>query len=96
MSDAAPTGDPVAPGLPPKEGSLFRGIIGFLCIGGSLAGFLLLYFVPLPEGNENSLIFAMGIVFGWGGLVVSSEYGASQTGRRVAESAIKKMEEPTS
>lgn len=92
MTAPESAGDPSAPGPPPKDGSMFRAVIGYLCIGGSLAGFLLLYFVPLPAGNNNALLFAMGIVFGWGSLIVSSEYGASQTGRRIADTAIKKME----
>lgn len=77
---------------PPKEGGIFRATLGLLAVIGSLIGFGALYFVEVPEGNKDALMFALGIVFGWGSAVIQSEYGATTTGRRVAESAIKKIE----
>lgn len=77
---------------PPKEGSLFRAILGLLAVGAALVGFIALYFIEIPARNENALMIALGIVFGWGSSVIGSEYGATTTGRRVAESAIKKIE----
>ncbi len=85
-------GDPSAPGPPPREGSLFRGLVGLLSVIGSLIGFAGLFFVAIPAGNRDALMLALGIVFGWGSAVVQSEYGASNTGRRVAESALKSLE----
>ncbi len=79
-------------GPPPKDGSVFRGVVGLLAVCGSLCGFAGLYFVEVPTGNRDALMLALGIVFGWGSAVVQSEYGASTTGRKAAESAIKKME----
>jgi drug/metabolite transporter (DMT)-like permease len=79
-------------GPPPKDGNLFRGIVGLLCVVGSLIGFGGLYFIAIPPGNRDALMLALGIVFGWGSAVVQSEYGASTTGRKAAESAIKQME----
>ena len=79
-------------GPPPKEGSFFRAVIGFLALAVGMGGFGALFFIEIPARNENALMFAMGIVFGWGSAVISSEYGASTTGRRVAESAVKKLE----
>jgi hypothetical protein len=38
-------------------------------------------------------MLALGLVLGWGGAVVQSEYGASATGRKAADAAVKKMEE---
>lgn len=70
----------------------FRRIIGYLCIFGSLAGFLALFFVKIPPENKDAMMLALGIIFGWGGAVVSSEYGVTTTGRKVAESAIRKIE----
>lgn|GEM_PF-6768265 len=84
--------DPSAPGPPPKEGSFFRGLVGLLSVTGSLIGFCGLFFVEIPAGNRDALMLALGIVFGWGSAVVQSEYGASNTGRRVAESALKSLE----
>lgn len=86
------TKDTTALGPPPEEGSLFRGVIGFIALGAGVAGFIALFFIEIPARNENALMFALGVIFGWGSSVVSSEYGVTTTGRRVAESAIKKIE----
>jgi drug/metabolite transporter (DMT)-like permease len=87
MSEAADTFGP-----PPAEGHRFRAVIGLLSVVGSLAGFAALFFVEIPSRNENALLLALGIVFGWGSAVVQSEYGASTTGRRAAEATIRKVE----
>lgn len=75
------------------ESALFRGAIGLLCVVGSFIGFGALYFIEVPEGNREPLLLALGIVFGWGSSVVSSEYGSTSTGRKVADSAIRTMEQ---
>ena len=87
MSDDNPSVGP-----PPKDGSVFRGVVGLLAVVGSLVGFFGLYFVAIPTGNRDALMLALGIVFGWGSAVVQSEYGASTTGRKAAEAAVKQME----
>lgn len=79
-------------GPPPKEGVIFRAIIGFAAVAGSMIGFGLLYFIAIPATNRDALMLALGIVFGWGSAVVQSEYGATTTGRKIAESAIKQAE----
>ncbi len=80
-------------GPPPKDGSVFRAIVGFVALGASILGFAALFVVEIPAANRDALMFALGGVFGWGSAVVQSEYGASTTGRKAADSAIKKMEE---
>ena len=72
--------------------SKFRAAIGFLAIAGSLLAFGGLYFIEIPGRNENALMFAMGVIFGWGSSVFNSEYGASTIGRKVAEGAVKRMD----
>lgn len=79
-------------GPPPRDGSFFRGIVGFCCLAIGIAAVVALFFVEIPARNENALMIALGIVLGWGSAVVQSEYGASTTGRKAAESAIKKIE----
>lgn len=79
-------------GPPPKDGSLFRAVVGFLCIIGGLCGFAGLYFVEVPAGNRDALMLALGLVMGWGSAVVQSEYGASTTGRKAADAAVKQIE----
>ncbi len=76
-----------------KEGSFFRAMIGMLALGAGIAGFVALFYIEIPARNENALMFAMGIVFGWGSAVIASEYGASTTGRKAAESAIRQIEQ---
>lgn len=75
-----------------NDSRYFRPFIGLLCVLGSLIGFGALYIVPIPPENKDAMMFALGIVFGWGGSVVGSEYGSTATGRKVAESAIRKIE----
>jgi hypothetical protein len=79
-------------GPPPKDGSLFRAVVGMLAILTGVTAFVLLFFVEIPPRNENALMLALGIVIGWGSAVVQSEYGASTTGRKAAESALKQFE----
>ncbi len=76
----------------PRDNSLFRGVVGFLALGAGILGFAALFWIEIPARNENALMFAMGIVFGWGSAVIASEYGATTTGRKVAESAIRRIE----
>lgn len=75
-----------------KDSGILRGIIGLLALGGAMAGFFLLFYIEIPQRNENALLLALGVVLGWAGAVVGSEYGSSTTGRKVAESAIRQIE----
>ena len=85
--------DESAPGPPPKDGSLFRGVIGFTALGAGIVALILLFFVEIPPRNENALMLALGIIIGWGGNVVASEFGSSSTGRKAADAAIKRIED---
>lgn len=62
----------------------FRGIVGLSSLLLSAAGLLLLFFVKVPDGNNEALLLALGIVFGWGGAVVQSEFGSTSSGRQLA------------
>lgn len=73
---------------PPREGSVFRAVVGLICVAGSMIGFGGLYVVEIPAGNRDALMLALGIIFGWGSAVVQSEYGASTTGRKAADAAL--------
>lgn len=77
------------------ESGLFRFIIGLLTMATAIGGFGALFFIAIPRGNENAIMFALGAVFGWAGAVVASEYGATTTGRKVAESAVRQIERQT-
>jgi hypothetical protein len=87
--------DESAPGPAPKDGSMFRAIIGFVALAAGIVGFIALFFVEVPAANNNALMFAMGIVFGWGSSIISSEYGSSSTGRKIADEAVKQMGQGT-
>lgn len=76
----------------PVEGNRFRGAVGLIALLSGIAGFILLFFVPIPEKNENAIMLALGLVLGWGSAVVSSEYGSSATGRKAADATIKRAE----
>lgn len=68
-----------------NEGPTFRYAIGILAILGGLASLGLLFFVEVPLGNKEPLLLAIGIVLGWGGSVVQSEYGSTSSGRNLAQ-----------
>lgn len=75
-----------------KESPLFRFIIGFVVMATAIGGFAALFFVRVPPENKDAMMFALGAVFGWAASVVASEYGATTTGRKVAETAVRSME----
>lgn len=77
---------------PHKDTSWFRFIIGFGTLAGALAGFGALYVIEIPTGNRDAMMLALGIVMGWGSSVVASEYGATSTGRKVVDSAVRNIE----
>jgi predicted RND superfamily exporter protein len=78
-----------------KEKTFFRAIIGLTAMLGSLAGFFALFFIEIPVGNRDAMMLALGLVFGWASAVVSSEYGSTSTGRKIADSAIRNSERLT-
>lgn len=78
-------------GPPPKEGVYFRAFIGILALVAAIGGLAGLYFVQVPMTNRDALMLALGVVLQWGGNVVSSEYGATTTGRKAAEAMFDKQ-----
>ena len=58
------------------------GLLGLLGLGG-------LYFVPIPAGNREPLLLALGLVLGWGSTVVGYEFGSSPAARKAADAGIK-------
>jgi hypothetical protein len=79
-------------GMTTHDSGWFRGFIGVFVVVGGFAALAGLYIVDIPAGNKEPLLLAIGIVLGWGGSVVASEYGATTTGRKVAEQAVRTME----
>lgn len=77
------------------ESGLFRFIIGCVVMLTAIGGFAALFIIKVPPENKDAMMFALGSVFGWAASVVSSEYGATTTGRKVAETAVRQMERQT-
>jgi hypothetical protein len=77
---------------PPREGSLFRAVLGLVALGAGLAGWLGLFFVEVPKGNKEALLLALGIVLGWGSTVIGYEFGSSPAGRKAADAGVKSSE----
>lgn len=75
---------------PPREGAGFRATVGLAALIGGLICVVLLFFVPIPEGNREAALIAVGLLLGWGGTVVSYEFGSSPSGRKAADAGIKK------
>jgi hypothetical protein len=80
---------------PKHEGNGFRYFLGVICIIGGLILVGGLFFVEVPAGNKEPLLLAIGLVLGWGSAVVQSEYGATTTGRKVADAAVRNIEQQT-
>ena len=74
------------------DSTTFRATIGLLCILGGLGGFYALFFVEIPTGNRDAMMLALGLDMGWASAVVSSEYGSTSTGRKIADSAVRNSE----
>ncbi|HEV2746740.1 MAG TPA: hypothetical protein VGW34_05525 [Allosphingosinicella sp.] len=71
------------------EHPLYRALLGMLALTGGLLGLGGLYFIPIPEGNREPLLLALGLVLGWGGTVVSYEFGSSPAGRKAADAGVR-------
>lgn len=78
-----------------KDSGFFRFIIGCVVMLTAVGGFAALFIIKVPPENKDAMMFALGSVFGWAASVVSSEYGATTTGRKVAESAVRQIERQT-
>jgi hypothetical protein len=74
---------------PPREGALYRAMLGLVALIGGLLGLAGLYFVPIPEGNREPLLLALGLVLGWGSTVVGYEFGSSPAGRKAADAGVR-------
>ena len=44
----------------------FRAALAIVALAGGLIGMTGLFFVPIPEGNREPLLLALGLVLGWG------------------------------
>lgn len=67
----------------------FRAVLALVAMVGGLMGMAGLYFVPIPEGNREPLLLALGLVLGWGSTVIGYEFGSSPAGRRAADAGIR-------
>lgn len=76
---------------PPVSLGLFRATLALVALIGGLLGFAGLYFVPIPEGNREPLLLALGLVLGWGSTVIGHEFGSSPAGRKAADAGIREM-----
>ncbi|MBX3561399.1 MAG: hypothetical protein KF780_06255 [Sphingomonas sp.] len=73
----------------PREGGPYRVLLGLVALVGGLLGLAGLYFVPIPEGNREPLLLALGLVLGWGSTVIGYEFGSSPAGRKAADAGIR-------
>jgi len=74
------------------DNGVFRFSIGFVVMLTAVSGFAALFFIKVPVENKDAMMFALGAVFQWAAGVVASEYGATTTGRKVAETAVRNLE----
>ena len=79
---------------PPKEGAIYRALLGLVALIGGLLGLGGLYFVPIPEGNREPLLLALGLVLGWGSTVIGYEFGSSPSGRKAADAGVQRATDP--
>ena len=83
--------DAETPLLPSRAWRWFRAALGLLALLGGLGGLAGLYFIPIPEGNRDALLLALGLVLGWGSTVIGYEFGSSPSGRRAVEAGIRPL-----
>lgn len=76
--------DALIDAAPPADGARHRGLVGFVALLGGILMAAALFFVPIPEGNREPLLLALGLVLGWGSTVVNYEFGSSPAGRNAA------------
>lgn len=67
----------------------FRAALAMVALIGGLVGMTGLFFVPIPEGNREPVLLALGLVLGWGSTVIGYEFGSSSAGGRAADSGIR-------
>lgn len=67
----------------------FRAALALVALIGGLGGLAGLYFVPIPAGNREPLLLALGLVLGWGSTVIGYEFGSSPAARRAADAGIR-------
>ena len=75
---------------PTTDLSPFRAALAIVALAGGLIGMTALFFVPIPAGNREPLLLALGLVLGWGSTVIGYEFGSSPAGRRAAHAGIRK------
>jgi hypothetical protein len=72
----------------------YRAVLGIVALLGGFGGLAGLYFVPIPEGNREALLLALGLVLGWGSTVIGYEFGSSPAGRKAAEAGLRLSDAP--
>jgi hypothetical protein len=80
---------PAALSAAPGSAGRYRALLGLVALIGGLLGMAGLYFIPIPEGNREPLLLALGLVLGWGSTVIGYEFGSSPAGRRAAEAGLR-------
>ena len=73
--------------------TMIRATLALVALIGGLGGLAGLYFVPIPAGNREPLLLALGLVLGWGSTVIGYEFGSSPAGRRAADAGIRPPEQ---
>lgn len=74
---------------PPRAFAAYRALLGLVALIGGLFGLAGLYFVPIPKGNLEPLLLALGLVLGWGSTVIGYEFGSSPAGRKAADAGVR-------
>ena len=76
---------------PANDLTPFRAALAIVALAGGLIGMTALFFVPIPAGNREALLLALGLVLGWGSTVIGYEFGSSPAGRRAADAGIREV-----
>lgn len=70
----------------------FRYLVGVIALLGGIGGLIGLYITEVPPGNRDALMLALGLVLGWGSIIVNGEWGSSPAGRQAASVGVRQPE----
>lgn len=68
-----------------KSSEMFKWVVGLTPLITSVVTVILLFFVTIPPENKDIAMALTGLIFAWGGAVVSYQFGATNPPKAVTK-----------